>query len=267
MSDGHAHKSEFARWLVCGAAAGLAVDLSLYPLDTLKTRLQSEAGFRASGGFRHLYRGMSSVAIGSAPGAALFFSSYSGIKKFIGVDSPLTNAAGASVAETVACLVRVPTELIKQRAQANAGRTMTAIAGLIYKNDGLFGFYRGYISTVAREIPFSLIEFPLWEYLKVKVAEYQGRECSPLESAACGSVAGCTAAGLTTPLDVAKTRTMLNESSQRLSTLATLRQVHSQGGVNALYAGVWPRMSWMALGGFVFFGAYESACVLTHKLF
>ncbi|TKR75675.1 hypothetical protein L596_016930 [Steinernema carpocapsae] len=153
-------KSEFLRWLVCGAAAGLAVDLSLYPLDTLKTRLQSEAGFRASGGFRNLYRGMSSVAIGSAPGAALFFTSYSSVKKLVGNESPLTNALGASIAETVACLVRVPTELIKQRAQANAGRTMTSIAVLIHKNDGFMGFYRGYVSTVAREIPFSLIEFP-----------------------------------------------------------------------------------------------------------
>ncbi len=28
------------RRLICGAVAGLAVDLSLYPLDTCKTRLQ-----------------------------------------------------------------------------------------------------------------------------------------------------------------------------------------------------------------------------------
>uniref|UniRef100_A0A1I8AKW4 S-adenosylmethionine mitochondrial carrier protein n=1 Tax=Steinernema glaseri TaxID=37863 RepID=A0A1I8AKW4_9BILA len=265
MSDSDTPKSEFVRWLVCGATAGLAVDLSLYPLDTLKTRLQSEVGFRAAGGCRNLYRGMSSVAIGSAPGAALFFTSYSSIKKVIGSDSPLTNAIGASIAETVACLVRVPTELIKQRAQANAGRSIASIAGLIYRNDGLSGFYRGYVSTVAREIPFSLIEFPLWEYLKIKVAHHQQRECLPIESAACGSVAGCVAAGLTTPLDVVKTRTMLNEGSQKLSTMATLRLVHSQGGINALYAGVWPRMSWMALGGFVFFGAYETACALTNN--
>jgi hypothetical protein len=32
--------SGVVRWLCCGAVAGLAVDLGLYPLDTLKTRLQ-----------------------------------------------------------------------------------------------------------------------------------------------------------------------------------------------------------------------------------
>ena len=34
---------------------------------------------------------------------------------------------------------------------------------------GIVGMYRGYFSTVMREIPFSLLQFPLWEYLKVFV--------------------------------------------------------------------------------------------------
>lgn len=47
--------------------AGIAVDLSLFPLDTLKTRLQSRVGLAASGGSRSLYAGLSSVLLGSAP--------------------------------------------------------------------------------------------------------------------------------------------------------------------------------------------------------
>ena len=68
------------RSLICGGAASLAVDMSLYPIDTIKTRLQSEQGFRAAGGFRHLYRGISSVALGAAPNAALFFFAYEEFK-------------------------------------------------------------------------------------------------------------------------------------------------------------------------------------------
>lgn len=40
-----------------GAIAGLSVDVALYPLDTLKTRLQSQHGFYKSGGFSGVYRG------------------------------------------------------------------------------------------------------------------------------------------------------------------------------------------------------------------
>ena len=51
-----------------GSLAGFCVDVVLYPLDTIKTRLQSSAGFRHSGGFRGIYRGLGSVAVGSVPG-------------------------------------------------------------------------------------------------------------------------------------------------------------------------------------------------------
>lgn len=48
--------------------AGTAVDTALFPLDTLKTRMQSKAGFAASGGFRGVYSGLTTAVIGSAPG-------------------------------------------------------------------------------------------------------------------------------------------------------------------------------------------------------
>ena len=47
--------------------AGLSVDISLFPLDTIKTRLQSEQGFAKAGGFRGIYSGLSSAAAGSVP--------------------------------------------------------------------------------------------------------------------------------------------------------------------------------------------------------
>jgi hypothetical protein len=51
-----------------GAAAGICVDLSLFPVDTIKTRLQSEKGFLGAGGFRGLYNGIGSPAVGAMPG-------------------------------------------------------------------------------------------------------------------------------------------------------------------------------------------------------
>jgi hypothetical protein len=53
-----------------GAAAGTSVDLLFFPIDTVKTRLQSAQGFLAAGGFRGVYKGLGSVVVGSAPGGA-----------------------------------------------------------------------------------------------------------------------------------------------------------------------------------------------------
>ncbi|VDM83958.1 unnamed protein product [Strongylus vulgaris] len=173
---------DIPRWLICGAGAGLAVDLGLYPLDTIKTRLQSKQGFFAAGGFKHIYSGMGSVAIGSAPGAALFFMTYRSVNGLFRKESSylfclqliadsLVHAFSATIAEVVACAVRVPTELVKQRLQASAKQALSDVCREIYKSNRLRGFYRGYLSTIAREIPFSIIEFPLWEFLKMKLAK------------------------------------------------------------------------------------------------
>lgn len=39
-----------------------------YPIDTIKTRLQSAQGFIKAGGFNGIYRGVGSVMVGSWPG-------------------------------------------------------------------------------------------------------------------------------------------------------------------------------------------------------
>jgi solute carrier family 25 (mitochondrial S-adenosylmethionine transporter), member 26 len=54
-----------------GAFAGVAVDISLFPIDTIKTRLQAPGGFLANGGWRGIYRGIGSVSTGSAPSGTL----------------------------------------------------------------------------------------------------------------------------------------------------------------------------------------------------
>ncbi|VBB28307.1 unnamed protein product [Acanthocheilonema viteae] len=238
----------FGRPLFCGAIAGLAVELTLYPLDTIKTRLQSSKGFTAAGGLRNVYRGMRSVVIGSVPTIAV-------------------NAGAASFSEVVACVIRVPTELVKQRAQTKHGHDLGIICRMIYNRSGFIGFYQGFLSTVFREIPFSLIEFPLWEVLKQKVAGTRKRQCTPLESAACGSLSGSIAAAMTTPFDVVKTQIMLNESTSHFGIAATFVKIWTTSGYRGLYAGVLPRSAWMGIGGFIFFGVYEAAMSLTRNLF
>lgn len=62
------YSTPFSHSLLAGALAGTAVDTLFFPLDTLKTRAQSHAGFKASGGFVGVYRGLGSAVVGSAPG-------------------------------------------------------------------------------------------------------------------------------------------------------------------------------------------------------
>ena len=54
--------------MLIGLISGAMGPFSNAPIDTIKTRLQSAQGFWKAGGFAGVYRGMGSVAVGSAPG-------------------------------------------------------------------------------------------------------------------------------------------------------------------------------------------------------
>lgn len=261
---------ESATPLLAGAFAGFAVDLSLFPLDTIKTRLQAKNGFMANGGYKRLYKGMGSIAAGSAPGAALFFFSYETCKRSIQLENKTALAVvSGCIAETLACLIRTPTEVIKQRTQTSKGTSSLQTLQTVLRRDGVQGLYRGFAGTLARELPFVAIQFPLWEKLKHMAVSERGaslphspdarysHEATPAEAAVCGAVAGGFAAACTTPMDVVKTRLML--ASTNAGWLSTLRATVREEGVTALMKGVFPRTCWISLGGFIFLGGYSSA--------
>ena len=280
----------FSTALLAGGLAGTTVDMSLFPLDTLKTRLQSAEGFFPSGGFRGIYRGVGSALVGSAPGAAFFFCTYEGVKSMLdsrrreadlllsggihgkaGEASALTQAGdhmlAASLGEIAACAVRVPTEVVKQRAQAGLhGGSSSAALGAILQQYRRIGFggvwrelYRGWGITVMREVPFTVIQFPLWEALKAwgRRRKGGGLEVSAVESAVYGSISGAVAAGITTPLDVLKTRIMLSKERERVIPL--LRSILQTHGVRVFFAGIGPRVGWISAGGAIFLGSYQWA--------
>ncbi|XP_042236917.1 S-adenosylmethionine mitochondrial carrier protein-like isoform X1 [Homarus americanus] len=259
-------KPDFITSLMAGGIAGISVDVALFPLDTIKTRLQTEAGFRASGGFRGIYSGLGPAALASAPNAALFFCTYESMKKFLGVHvsnryQPAVHMIAASSGEIVSCIIRVPVELIKQRRQAQLYQSSFKVIQDTLHNEGFRGLFRGYLSTVAREIPFSLIQFPLWELLKEWWSQSQGHYVDSWQASLCGAFAGGFSAALTTPLDVAKTRIMLAERTQGMakgSISYAIRAVHTQHGLPGLYAGIIPRTLWITIGASIRCGAKNS---------
>jgi solute carrier family 25 (mitochondrial S-adenosylmethionine transporter), member 26 len=251
-----------------GGTAGLSVDVALFPIDTVKTRLQSERGFWRSGGFKGIYNGLGPCAAGSIPTAALFFVTYDGLKSYLSQytessQAPLVHMVSASFAEVVACIIRVPVEVAKQRRQAFSVKSNITSIGILreaYKTEGIRkGIYRGFKSTIMREIPFSFIQFPLWEYFKANWEVRTNTPLSPVSVSICGAVAGAIAAAITTPLDVAKTRIMLADQNElgKRSVFEVMRNIYRDRGIRGLFAGFVPRVMWITIGGAVFFGFYD----------
>lgn len=255
------------------------MDLTLFPIDTLKTRLQSAPGFLPSGGFSGIYKGVGSAVVGSAPGAALFFVTYDYTKSLLAAhstsnapsSSPVHHMLAASLGEIAACAVRVPTEVIKQRAQAlQHPSSLSALSHVLSQRAtiGVVGvwreMYRGWGVTIMREVPFTVIQFPMWEGLKAwRRRETGGDTVAAWESGVMGSLAGAVAAAVTTPLDVLKTRMMLAREKVGLAQMG--RMVVRESGWAGLMGGIGPRVVWIGIGGAVFLGSYEwahNACAM-----
>ena len=261
--------------LAAGGAAGTSVDIALFPLDTIKTRLQSQQGFLKSGGFRGVYSGLFSAAVGSAPTAALFFVAYETTKTTFNAVikekrlESMGHMLAASLGEVSACLIRVPVEVVKQRTQALGTGSSIDNFKKTLNSEGLRGFYRGYFSTVVREVPFSIIQFPLWEYLKLRVSQRTDKPITAMQSSMCGAVSGGISAALTTPLDVVKTRVILAEKGSAIakgSISYVAKSIIKEKGARGLFAGLTPRVIWISIGGSIFLGVYEKVRITLSQI-
>lgn len=256
----------FVESMVAGAFAGFVCDFTLYPLDTLKTRLQSAEGLAGSGGLGSAYRGLGVALAGSVPCSALFFTTYEAampvvdewytrVVRWSGGDAGrhvelrhcAVNALAAATGELVAATVRTPIEALKQRRQVFS--------------DARHCLWRGWSATLLRDMPFSMVQYPLYHAAK----RYMCAVDDPCRAALCGSCTSAIAAALTTPFDVAQTRIMLATGSTP-SVFNVLADIARNRGVGALFAGVWPRSAWMGLGGLLFLGSYEHARSFAHQM-
>jgi solute carrier family 25 (mitochondrial S-adenosylmethionine transporter), member 26 len=314
-----------------GAFAAFTVDLFVYPLDTLKTRLQSPDYARlythqpAHNGsssaaavvnraalFRGLYQGVGSVILATLPSSGAFFTTYEGVKHALSTSpstsssthlpQPAINAAASATAELVSCAILTPAEVVKQNAQmvgAAAGRNATIETLAKFRSNPL-ALWRGYTALAGRNLPFTALQFPLFEKLRevVRARRARGRKAGEgpglvengLVTAGTAGSAGAVAAVVTTPVDVVKTRIMLaavdgdggsgaakktgggervvdalgrekRAKQGRKSGWAVGKEIYAQQGVRGLFRGGALRGVWTMLGSGLYLGVYESGRV------
>jgi len=242
--------------LISGFSAGASVSVVLYPLDTLKTRLQqSMKGSVSVNLYNGLFRGVGLSMTAYSVGTAIFFTAYEQAKSVFPEKGFLADVPSAIFGTSVALLWETPFEVAKQRTQRilRPGETL-------WKNMS----YIGARPFLMREIMYKVLQYPMYEKLKRSVLK---KNADPNKQVAlstmCGSLAACTSGFLTTPLDVAKTQMMVNaEHFSQATTTGILKQIIRDEGIRGLWKGVVPRMIWFSFAGVIFFGTYES----THSL-
>lgn len=345
--------------IVPGALAAFAVDVAVYPLDTVKSRVQaadySQRFPNGRGLYRGLWQGFGPVVLATLPSASLFFTTYEHTKHiFASPNTPyighileqdhramaLAHGACSALAELASCVILTPAETIKQQRQVytpemeprlqGQGNMVTHAVNAMASPRALF---RGYWALAGRNLPFTAMQFPLYEYFRGHIAravhlpprksglipENQARAghqehpvslddvnfseqarqrayriqqkastsihephswratvaSSPpapssdatsyygkagLVSATSAACAGALSALITTPLDLIKTRIMLDSDTKR-KTQGVIQvgwRIWKREGLPGLMRGGLLRSSWTALGAGIYLGSYEA---------
>ncbi|KAG9324594.1 hypothetical protein KVV02_004088 [Mortierella alpina] len=221
-----AHVPEIAtsgRFLA-GGIAGLVSQFSIYPLETIKTRIMSSTG-----------RSQKSHGSSSASSSSVSSSS-------------LTPAGSSSGANALS-------------AAESRKPCIRSVAREMWQRAGLRGFYRGLGPSLVGIFPYAAIDLSVFETLKFGYMRWKaglnegdaGSEEKSLERPsvfvllACGTISGSVGATSVYPLSLVRTRLQAQGTPQHpqtyTSTLDVFRKTFEQDGIRGFYKGMVPTLT------------------------
>ncbi|KAL6787284.1 mitochondrial carrier domain-containing protein [Trichoderma sp. SZMC 28012] len=283
--------------LSAAAVATVVVDVTVHPMDTIITRIQSptyRTHYRQLNGlfhpslFRGLYQGFGPTLIAGIPSSAAFFAIYEASKSLFEnaqksghlqfVPLPIAHAISGAAADLMACAIINPAEVLKQNAQVSRQRS-TSPGQRSHLMQALKTFSRqptrlwtGYTMLVASSLPGTSLTFSLYEWLKKRLTagdsglardiQYQAKV-----SAVSAAVAAGCASCIFVPVDVVKTRMRLaaggnTPASSSAKTvvqgpMATAKNILRTEGVTGLFRGLTFTFLASMFGAGLYLGCYE----------
>ncbi|EDO18503.1 hypothetical protein Kpol_2001p4 [Vanderwaltozyma polyspora DSM 70294] len=227
--------------MVAGAFAGIMEHSVMFPVDTIKTKIQAAPSMQIAvggtgtstataihsaryssatvlgslynviklEGASSLWKGIQPILLGAGPAHAVYFGAYEYLKTVL-IDEndtskyhPLKVALSGFVATVASDAVMTPIDTIKQRMQLESASKFWYTTKSISKNEGLKAFFYSYPTTVAMDVPFSILNFVIYD--SSMQFFNPSHIYNPYIHCGCGALSGGIAAIVTTPLDCIKT--------------------------------------------------------------
>jgi len=223
------------KFLLYGGGFTVLVDVILYPLELIKTRVQVEAVSRATmlegtlrvaqdvwtrEGVRGLYRGFGMFALGGLPSQGAYFYGYNWSRQQLGKmngslpsESQLPlfalDMCAGLFADVIAAPLWTPMEVVSTRLQLqgpgvvkNSGSWDAATS--IFRAEGVRGLFRGLSASIFAFGPASALWWATYQWSRRRLTE--GGHEGVWVDAVSGFAAGIISTVLTNPLELAKTR-------------------------------------------------------------
>ncbi|KAL1650071.1 hypothetical protein SLS58_001449 [Diplodia intermedia] len=239
--DLEAKRPPYIHAMLAGGLGGTTGDMLMHSLDTVKTRQQGDPHmppkytsmgstyrtiFHQEGLLRGLYGGVIPAFLGSFSGTVIFFGTYEWSKRFM-VDAGIAPPIAYFTGDLFAAPLYVPSEVLKTRLQLQGRynnpyfrsgynyRGTWHAARTIVRLEGWHALFHGFKATLARDLPFSALQFAFYEQEQKLAKSWVGSKDIglPLEILT-GATAGGMAGTITCPLDVVKTRIQTQQSPE-----------------------------------------------------
>uniref|UniRef100_A0A2M3ZFI8 Mitoferrin n=1 Tax=Anopheles braziliensis TaxID=58242 RepID=A0A2M3ZFI8_9DIPT len=267
--------SSVAAIMTAGAIAGIMEHCVMYPLDSVKTRMQSLTHMKAhdtilstlrdmvrTEGAMRPFRGVMAVVAGAGPAHALYFGAYECSKEMIATVSDRDHVnymLSAAAATLVHDAVSNPADVVKQRLQMynSPYRSILHCASHVYRTEGFRAFYRSYSTQLVMNIPYSAIQFPTYEFFQ-KLLNKDNKYNPPVHMVA-GGVAGAAASALTTPLDVCKTllNTQEDGAGKTRGLFEAAKKIYATAGPMGFFKGMQARVLYQMPATAICWSTYE----------
>jgi len=252
--------------------------------DSYGMRTQRVTGFSdaimkvwAAEGAQGLCKGVGTTLVIAIPSQTAYMLTYDSLLHALPNTLPTSTHAAIPLlagilARTTISTVASPLELVRTRLQSTPlspttphtlRSTLLSIRTMV-RADGVRSLWRGLAPTLWRDVPFSGVYWALYENSKRAFESHDMR--GPGVAFLSGAVSGTTAACITSPFDVIKTRRQAlllpglagaPSSRGETRTIRVVMNIVQREGVKALYAGLTPRIAKIAPACGIMIASYE----------
>ena len=273
------------RSIIAGSTAG-AVEIAItYPAEFAKTRIQLNQRLGAGQRLpfppfgKQWYAGCTTLIIGNSIKAGVRFVAFDQYKSMLSnsdgsISGPMTVVSGFLAGATESLLAVTPFESIKTQLIDDRKRPEPRMrgflhgSGLIWREQGLRGFFKGFVPTTARQAANSAVRFSSYTSIKQACQSYvaPGEKLGALSTFAIGGAAGTITVYATQPIDTVKTRMQsLDAKGLYKNSIDCGIKVVREEGFFKLWSGAVPRLGRLVFSGGIVFTMYEKTMELLER--
>ncbi len=274
------------RSIIAGSTAG-AVEIAItYPAEFAKTRTQlnqrlpsgQKLPFPPFG--KQWYAGCTTLIIGNSIKAGVRFVAFEQYRRILAdsegnVSGPMTVVSGFFAGATESLLAVTPFESIKTQLIDDRKRPQPRMNGflhgsaLIWREQGIRGFSKGFVPTTARQAANSAVRFSSYTGLRQLAQSYAGpgEKLGTLSTFGIGALAGTITVYATQPIDTVKTRMQAIDSKGLYrNSIDCGVKIFREEGVLKLWSGAVPRLGRLMFSGGIVFAMYEKTMELLDRV-